>query len=314
MSSDYLPRLRTELLRAGAATQAPRRRARVTRGLRPLAAAMTVAALVAIVVLTLPDERRSGTMGETVTLTYRVHDGDPAEAAQILRERLHAAGVGADVKAADGTLAIIAPAAARVDTKALTASGRLEIYDWERSVLGPDGRPAPSDPSVTGGSDAGRAAAQSEAEARARTIDKRDARVFRGARGWFALAGKPALTNADISSARAAEDPAQGSPVVALDLTAAGRQAFRTLTRELARRGADQALPGDPLQSAQHLAFVLDGRILSTPYVNFHEAPDGIDGADGTQISGPTTAQHARLTAALLTAGPLTGTLELVTK
>lgn len=314
MSSDYLLRLRAELLRAGAATQAPRRRTQVARKLRPLAAAVTVAALVATVVLTLPGERRGRTAGETITLTYRVHNGKPAQAAQILRQRLHAAGVGAYVKTTDSTLAVVAPATARADVEALTAPGRLEIFDWERAVLGPDGRPAPSDPEVTGGSDASRAAGQTEAEARARTMDKRKARVLRGSRGWFALTGNPALTNAEISGAHVVEDPGQGSPAVALDLTPAGRHAFRTLTRELARRGADQALPGEPLRGAQHIAFVLDDRILSAPYVNFQEAPDGIDTADGTQISGPTTAKHARLTAALLAAGPLTGALERSTK
>ena len=58
MSSDYISRLRAELLRAGAAEQAPRRRARAVRRLRPVAAAAAVALVVATVVLTLPGERR----------------------------------------------------------------------------------------------------------------------------------------------------------------------------------------------------------------------------------------------------------------
>ena len=86
----------------------------------------------------------------------------------------------------------------------------------------------------------------------------------------------------------------------------------RAYTRELAHRGADQAGSGDPVQTAQHLALVLDDRIVSTPFINWREAPDGIDGADGAYMSGLPTPEQARLTAALLSAGPLPGTLQLI--
>jgi|GEM_PF-6569794 len=36
---------------------------------------------------------------------------------------------------------------------------RLQFYDWEANVIGPGGRPAPGDPKVTGGVDAGRTGA-----------------------------------------------------------------------------------------------------------------------------------------------------------
>ncbi len=315
MSSDYFSRLRAELLRAGAAEQAPRRRARAVRHLRPLAAAMAVAVVVATVVLTLPGERQDEITaqgsGDAATLTYRVQSGDATEAAQVLRARLNAAGITAEVTAGDRTLTIAAPDAARADVTVLTAPGRLAIFDWERSVLGPDGRPAPTDPAVTGGADAGQAAALSEADARSRAGKRPGSRAVQADRGWFALGGDPALTNADIASPRVDDDPA-GGPIVAFDLTPPGQQAFTTLTRELARRGADQAGSGDPLQTSQHLALVLDDRIVATPYINWREAPDGIDGADGAHMSGLRTREQARLTAALLSAGPLTGTLQLV--
>jgi preprotein translocase subunit SecD len=316
MSSDYISRLRAELLRAGAVGRARRRRARAVRRLRPLAAAAAVGLLVATVVLTLPDARRDEIpaqgSGEAVALTYRVQTGGATQAAQILRERLNAAGITAEVTAGDRTLTITAPDAARADVTGLTAPGRLAIYDWERSVLGPDGRPAPIDPAVTGGQDAGRAAALTEAEARSRADTSPGARAVQADRGWFALAGDPALTNADVASARADEDPAGGGASVALDLTPPGQQAFTTLTRELAQRGAELARSGDPLRTSQHLALVLDDRIVSTPFINWREVPDGIDGADGAYMSGLPTPEQARLTAALLSAGPLPGTLQLV--
>ena len=316
MSSDYISRLRAELLRAGAPEQAPRRGARTVRRLRPVAAALAVAVLVSTVVLTFSGERRDEIpaqgSGDAVTLTYRVQTGDATQAAQILRERLNGAGITAEVTASDRTLTITAHDAARADLTALTAPGRLAIYDWERSVLGPDGRPAPTDPAVTGGPDAGHAAGLTEAEARSRAGESPGARALEADRGWFALGGEPALTNADVASARADEDNLGGGPIVALDLTPPGQQAFTKLTRELAQRGAAQAGSGDPLQTSQHLALVLDDRIVSTPFINWREAPDGIDGAAGAQMSNLPTHEQARLTAAVLSAGPLPGNLQLI--
>jgi hypothetical protein len=45
------------------------------------------------------------------------------------------------------------------------------------------------------------------------------------------------------------------------------------------------------------------------PYINFREAPDGIDGARGSQISGGLTQQTARQIAAIVSTGPLPATL-----
>ena len=314
MSSDYLSRLRAELLRAGAAEQPRRRRARTVARLRPLAAAAAVAVLVVTVVLALSGERRDEIpvqgSSETATLTYRVQTGDATGAAQIMRERLNAAGITAEVTVGDRTLTIAAPRAAHTAVTALTAPGRLAIYDWERSVLGPDGRSAPTDPAVTGGPGAGQVAALTEAEARSRADKRPGARAVQAETGWFTLGGDAALTNADVASARAEEDPA-GGPAVALDLTPAGQQAFTTLTRELARRGAEQSGSGDPLQTSQHLALVLDDQIISTPFINWREAPVGIDGADGAHMAGLRTLDHAQQTAVLLNSGPLPAILQL---
>jgi preprotein translocase subunit SecD len=305
MSSDYIPRLRAELLRAGAVAPVPRRRAHAVRRLRPLAAAVAVCLLVAVLVSIVPGGHRDApTTDGTLTLTYRVPTGDATRVAQILRERLSAAGITAEVSAGDRTLTIAAPAGGRTEVTTLASPGRLAIYDWERSVLGPDGRPAPADPAVTGGTDAGHAAALTEAEARARAATRSGARAVEADGGWFAVAGAPALTNADVASSRAAEEPVGGGPTVALSLTPSGRQAFTALTRELARRGSERPRSGDPLQTSQHLAIVLDDRIVATPYVNWREAPNGIDGRKGVSMPGFPTPRKAQLTAALLSAGP----------
>jgi preprotein translocase subunit SecD len=324
-NSDYIPRLRSELLRAGATEPARWRGARVARGLRPLAAAAAVAVVVLAVVLALPDRSGDETPVDQTAgalhLTYGVPGADAAtteQAAQVMRERLAAAGIddaGVAVSSA-GNLTITAPARSREDVTALSKRGRLAMYDWERSVLGPRGVPAPADANVTGGQDVGRAAALTAAEAQARAASRPGAHRVRALstvpEGWFALGGAPALTNADVESAAASADPTSREPIVAIKLTARGQTEFRTLTRELAHRGSARAAGGvDDMEALQHFAVVLDDRIVSTPYIDFRQAPDGIESADAMHISGGLTPQTARRTAALLSAGPLPADLVL---
>jgi len=315
MSSDYIPRLRRELLRAGATKPSRLRWAHPARTLRPLAGVAAVALVVVAVVLAFP--RGAEQPSETATanpieLSYRVDPADSASAARVMRERLAALGVrGASVSASGAVLAITAPDSARADVTALTRSGRFAVYDWERSVLGPRGTPAPADEDVTGGQDAGRAAAVSKAEAGERAGDGQVVRAEGGASdGWFALGGKPALTNADIERAHAAVDPNTKEPIVALELTPEGEDAFTALTRAVARRGGENAVPASGLEAAQHFAIVVDDRIVSVPFIDFRQVPDGIDGATGMQISGGLTPETARQLAALLSAGPLNAPLQ----
>ena len=319
MSSDYIPRLRNELLRAGATK--PSRWAPAARALRPLAAAAAVALVVLAVALAFPrgDEeaaRPSKPPAGTLQLNYR---GEPASAAtseRVMRERLAAAGVrDAHVSVSKGgSLALTVPTAARADVAALVHSGRFAVYDWERSVLGPRSAPAPRDESVTGGANAGRDAATTKSVAEARAAGAPGGTAVRALSvapdGWFALAGPPALTNADIQSARSDVDDATREPIVALDLTVDGRKAFEALTREVAHRGSANADPGSGVEAAQHLAIVVDDRIVSVPYIDFLQAPNGIDGSAGVQIQGGLTPETARRLAALLSAGPLAADLE----
>ena len=305
MNSDYIPRLRRELLRAGATE--PSRWAPVARGLRPLAVAAAVALVALAVVLVVPwgdDEQPSRPVeSPPSTLTYRGEPSSAADSARVMRERLAAAGVGdAGVSvAAGGSLTITVPASARADVAALVRSGRFAIYDWERSVLGPRGTPAPGD-----------ATTKSVAEARAaRAPDGRAVRApSTDPDGWFALGGPPALTNADIQGARSDVDPTTQEPIVVLHLTAEGRKAFTRLTRELARRGSANAAPGAGVEAAQHFAIVIDDRIMSVPFIDFRQTPDGLDGAAGMQIQGGLTPDTARQLAAVLSAGPLAADLE----
>ena len=64
-----------------------------------------------------------------------------------------------------------------------------------------------------------------------------------------------------------------------------GRKAFAETTREIAQRGADNAAINgglqDPISASHHFAIRLDNELITTPYINFRENPDGIDGSAG---------------------------------
>ena len=97
----------------------------------------------------------------------------------------------------------------------------------------------------------------------------------------------PALTAADVASAKVALDQGTREPVVQLEFTPQGEQRFTALTRRLARRGSS-------VEAWQHLAMAVDGDVLSRPFIDYRQAPDGIDGAEGTRISDRFTEQAAR--------------------
>jgi hypothetical protein len=287
-----------------------RRPARTVPRLRPLAGLVAVALIVAAVVFTLPRDRADDKPvppAATVTLDYRTTPAAAGATANVLRARLAAVGVAATVSAAGGKVAVAAPQAAKADVTALMAPGRFAMFYWEGSVLGPDGRPAPGDSEVTGGPDAGRAAALTKTDAEARAQQAADARVVRSETrddGYFVLGGAAPMTNTAIAGARVAKDDVTGAPVVALDFTEQGQRAFRDLTREVAQGGADHASGGDPLMTSHHFAFVVDDRIVSVPFIDWKINPDGIDGALGAHIL-TASAEDARRLAAILDAGPL---------
>ena len=99
MSSDYIPRLREELLRAGAERQTSRRRP-VRVPLRPLVPVAAVVLIVAAIVVAWPAGRENESAAPQTPTTKLAYRTDPAradEVAQILRTRLAHAGVDARV-------------------------------------------------------------------------------------------------------------------------------------------------------------------------------------------------------------------------
>ena len=320
--SEYIPRLREELVAAATRERAGerRRRALPARSFAPVLAAAVIAAAVVLAVSTIEladDEQAVPGRPAGVELAYRVSPDPGAsvtEAAQVLRARLAASGLaGARVTVTGDRLAVDVERDDAGTAAALAVPGVLEIFDWETSVLGPDGRVEPENERVTGGPDAGRAGSVSRAEAARRVAKVPGAHLVRaeGAGGWYALEDTAAITNADITQARATTDPATGEPIVVFDFDPRGQSAFSALTRTIAGRGAVTTPQGaDPLSAAQHLAMVLDDQIVSVPFIHPKEAPNGIDGSQGAQIQGGLTGERARIVAAILDSGPLPARLE----
>ena len=178
----------------------------------------------------------------------------------------------ARVEVSGESMSITAP----VDVAPLTRGGNLNLFDFETTRIG---GPEP----VT----------LEQAQARnglpVRTED---------GKGYYALRDQPALGSHDVKSAFASQDQMTGAPTVVVELTPDGQRRFRELTRAIAQRGADE-------RELQHMAIVIDGQIMSLPYIDWRQAPDGIDGAAGFQISGAMTPEQAKQLAAILSGGPI---------
>jgi hypothetical protein len=255
-----------------------------------------VAAIAVTLVVARPDVQ-TGPAGDRV----QIHLTGGAHAADVMRERVVRAGVqNVDVTVAGDEVTLSAPPELQATVAALAVPGRFAIYDWETSVVGPNG-PAPGDTAVTGGKNAGYGGALSLHDARERAAGSPGCVVVRTERDpnrAYVLTGSPALTSADLASARAGRDPQLNEPIVLLQFTQDGIAAFSRLTRDAAHRGAAQ-------RANQHIALVVDDRILSTPFIDYRQVPDGIDGSRGGQISSELTPTDARILAAVVSTGPL---------
>src|SRR5215211_1221783 len=136
---------------------------------------------------------------------------------------------------------------------------------------------------------------------------------------WWVILDNPVLSGSDIKNPEQNfENGTGGQPIVTMEFSDAGRKAFAATTRAIAQRGADNATLNGGLQNAiaasHHFAIRLDNELISTPYINFRENPDGIDGSQGAQISGGFTIQTAQDLARLLKIGALPLRLELISR
>ena len=197
------------------------------------------------------------------------------------------------------------------------APGRLLFYDWEPVLLDEKCKRDPNRNSLDRSPVVGR----ERADELARKCGD-GARVVRQERTapaaprpdvWWIVRGEPVLGAEDIVNPEQNVDPGTNEPIVTMEFSPEGIQRFTAFTRTVAERGADNALPGvSPQQAAHHFAIVLDDELVSTPFIDYAENPDGIDGRDGVQIAGGFTIESARLLARILELGPLPVDLVLV--
>jgi len=136
---------------------------------------------------------------------------------------------------------------------------------------------------------------------------------------WFVLKDDVALSGSEIRDPEQTIDEGPGSngqPIVAFEFTDRGQRIFQDLTREIAERGSRSvALGGEPAADAnQHFAIVLDDQLISIPYIDFRQNPEGIDGSNGSQIQGGFTIKSAKQLVSVLSTGALTSPLDLVSK
>jgi SecD/SecF fusion protein len=136
---------------------------------------------------------------------------------------------------------------------------------------------------------------------------------------WWVIHDNPVLGGSDIKNPEQNfENGTGGPPIVTMEFSDKGREAFAKTTRAIAQRGVDNApLNGglqDPIGASHRFAIRLDNELISTPYINFRENPDGIDGSQGAQISGGFTIQTAQDLARLLKIGALPLRLELISR
>ena len=123
---------------------------------------------------------------------------------------------------------------------------------------------------------------------------------------YFVVRDNPELRGTDIKDPRQEQDPTTGEPIVTFRFTDKGRKAFQEVTRRLAERGQTAQVPGQPVESSfQTFAIVLDRELVSRPFIDYRENPDGIDGRTGAQISGGFKLQEAQDLADVLKTGAL---------
>lgn len=283
-------------------------------------------------------------VGITLTPAPAAAGGTINRTVQILRARLAAAVPGARVSSAGGRIVVRMPTASRsvrAEILALTAPGRLEFYDWEADAVTPSGKSVASrlparDPAAleisqgSGGAPPGALGAGgmtvqqvlaltaklgTGAPRRTEYVDGLELQVpagfvvlqasGSGSRdpGVYVLRNRPAITTDAIDNPHRTVDGNTGAPDVEFGFTAVGRRGFQVLTATVARRGSRVSGLGETLN--QHFAIAVDNKLLSVPFIDSRQYPDGIKGDNGADVVAGFTTQSAKNLAILLRYGPL---------
>lgn len=135
---------------------------------------------------------------------------------------------------------------------------------------------------------------------------------------YYVLRDRVALKGTDIKNPEQQFDQGpggSGQPIVTFEFTDNGRATWEEVTRGIAQRGLESFAPGsNPQTAAQHFAIVLDNKLISVPFIDFQQNPDGIDGRNGSQIEGGFTIETAQELSNLLKTGALPVKLDLISQ
>jgi SecD/SecF fusion protein len=128
---------------------------------------------------------------------------------------------------------------------------------------------------------------------------------------YYLVKDHPDMPGSDVVRAqtRADVDPSTGQALVLMRFTAHGQRAFVRVTAAAARRGKalwNRAHRLGPVQNYfQSFAMVLDGRIMSSPQVDFTQYPNGVTGQNGVELTGLPNQANAMQLAVLIKSGAL---------
>ena len=109
---------------------------------------------------------------------------------------------------------------------------------------------------------------------------------------FFVLRDDVAVRGSDITNPQQSTDPNIGSPDVTFGFSSKGKSQFQNVTANIAHRGELVSGLGQTLN--QHFAVALDNQLITVPYIDFKQYPDGINGNNGADISGSFTSTSAR--------------------
>jgi len=129
---------------------------------------------------------------------------------------------------------------------------------------------------------------------------------------FYVLKDNVALRSSEITNPQESTDPNGHTPEIAFGFSAKGKTDFQNLTAAIARRGALVSGLGETLD--QHFAVALGGEtneLITVPYIDYKQYPDGINGEDSADISGGFTTTSARNLADVLRLGVLPLNLKL---
>ena len=129
---------------------------------------------------------------------------------------------------------------------------------------------------------------------------------------FFVLKDNVALRGNDITNPTQSTDPNSGEPDVTFGFSGKGKNEFQNVTANIAHRGDLVSGLGQTLN--QHFAVALDNQLITVPFINFKQYPDGINGDQGADITGGFTIGTAQDLANELRLGALPINLKLISE